>query len=161
MSQSQTMIVPFHTYAAGPFHGRLWRVGIHFHTRPVVPVVPTHRPITITLRGSLLRDAVAIVESEYDRDLDLDDVARRVATSRRQLQRAYSEIGNTTFRTHLTHVRMKRAAEMLQATSMSVRDVATRVGYRQPAQFAKAFRRHHGCSPSEYREHRSALSVAV
>jgi AraC family transcriptional regulator of adaptative response / methylphosphotriester-DNA alkyltransferase methyltransferase len=123
--------------------------------------VPTHRPITITLRGSLLRDAVAIVESEYDRDLELDDVARRVATSRRQLQRAYSEIGNTTFRTHLTRVRMTRAAEMLSATAMSVRDIATRVGYRQPAQFAKAFRRHYGCSPSEYREAKSALSVAA
>ena len=123
--------------------------------------MPTHRPITITLRGSLLSDAVAIVEAEYDRDLELDEVARRVATSRRQLQRAYSEIGNTTFRTHLAEVRMTRAAEMLRGSTISVRDIATRVGYRQPAQFAKAFRRHHGCSPSEYREARVALSVAV
>jgi len=123
--------------------------------------VPTHRPITISLRGSLLRDAVAIVEAEYDRDLELDDVARRVATSRRQLQRAYSEIGKTTFRTHLTQVRMTRAAEMLRATSLSVRDIATRVGYRQPAQFAKAFRRHHSCSPSEYREQRASLGPAL
>jgi transcriptional regulator GlxA family with amidase domain len=123
--------------------------------------VPTHRPITITLRGSLLRDAVAIVEGEYYRDLELDDVARRVATSRRQLQRSYREIGNTTFRTHLTQVRMTRAAEMLRATALSVRDIATRVGYRQPAQFAKAFRRHYGCSPSEYREQASTVSIAA
>jgi AraC family transcriptional regulator, regulatory protein of adaptative response / methylphosphotriester-DNA alkyltransferase methyltransferase len=123
--------------------------------------VPTQRPITVTLRGSLLRDAVAIVEAEYDRDLELDDIARRVATSRRQLQRAYNEIGNTTFRTHLAHVRMTRAAEMLRATALSVREIATRVGYRQPAQFAKAFRRHHGCSPSEYREQCATLSAAA
>ncbi len=32
-----------------------------------------------------------------------------------------------------------------------MREVAHRVGYRQPAQFAKAFRRHHGASPSAYR----------
>jgi two-component system response regulator YesN len=32
-----------------------------------------------------------------------------------------------------------------------VREVAHRVGYRQPAQFAKAFRRHHGVAPSDYR----------
>jgi AraC-like DNA-binding protein len=32
--------------------------------------------------------------------------------------------------------------------------VAHRVGYRQPAQFAKAFRRHHGLSPSTYRSRR-------
>ena len=29
--------------------------------------------------------------------------------------------------------------------------MAYRVGYRQPAQFAKAFRRHHGTSPSDFR----------
>ena len=34
------------------------------------------------------------------------------------------------------------------ARGLTVREVAHRVGYRQPAQFAKAFRRHHGVSPS-------------
>ena len=110
-----------------------------------------HRPATIRLRTSLFEDAVAIVEAEYASDLSLDDIARRVASSRRQLQRAYSEIGETTFREHLTAVRMDRAAELLRIRGLTVRDVAHRVGYRQPAQFAKAFRRHHGASPSEYR----------
>ena len=73
--------------------------------------------------------------------LSLDDIARRIASSRRQLQRAYSEIGSTTFREHLTQVRMDRAAELLARRGMTVREVAHRVGYRQPAQFAKAFRR--------------------
>ena len=78
-------------------------------------------------------------------------LARRVASSRRQLQRAYSEIGNTTFRDQLTQVRMRRAAELLTRRSVTVREVARRVGYRQPAQFAKAFRRTLGVAPSDYR----------
>jgi AraC family transcriptional regulator of adaptative response / methylphosphotriester-DNA alkyltransferase methyltransferase len=113
--------------------------------------VPTQRPATIRHRTSLFEDAVAIVEREYASDLALDDIARRVASSRRQLQRAYAEVGNTTFRDHLTRVRMQRAAEMLATRSMTVREVAHRVGYRQPAQFAKAFRRHQGIAPSAYR----------
>lgn len=110
-----------------------------------------HRPTTITFRTALFEDAVAIVESEYATELSLDDIARRVATSRRQLQRAYSEIGHTTFRTHLTNVRMRRAAELLRDPRLTVREVARAVGYRQQAQFAKAFRRCHGVGPSEYR----------
>ena len=117
----------------------------------VSPPVPTQRPVTIQLRASLYADAVAIVEREYARDVALDDLARRVASSRRQLQRAYAEIGGTTFRDHLTAVRMERAAELLTRRTITVREVAHRVGYRQPAQFAKAFRTHHGLSPSEYR----------
>ena len=113
--------------------------------------MPTQRPATVQLRSSLFEDAVAIVEREYASDLSLDDIARRVASSRRQLQRAYAEIGNTTFRDHLTAVRMDRAAELLARRSVTVREVAHRVGYRQPAQFAKAFRRHHGVAPSDFR----------
>jgi len=113
--------------------------------------VPTHRPSTIHHRTSLFEDAIAIVEQEFASDLSLDDIARRVASSRRQLQRAYSEIGETTFREHMTRVRMERAAQMLTDRGLTVREVARRVGYRQPAQFAKAFRRHLGVAPSDYR----------
>ena len=112
------------------------------------------RPATIRHRTSLFEDAVAIVEEEYASEVSLDDIARRVASSRRQLQRAYAEIGHTTFRSHLTGVRMDAAAELLARGSLTVREVAQRVGYRQPAQFAKAFRRHHGLSPSSYRARR-------
>jgi transcriptional regulator GlxA family with amidase domain len=110
-----------------------------------------HRPTTIHFRTALFRDALAIVEAEFADDLSLDDIARRVATSRRQLQRAFAEIGHTTFREHLTRVRMDRAAELLGDRRLTVREVARRVGYRQPAQFAKAFRRQTGIGPSEYR----------
>ena len=114
--------------------------------------MPVHRPTTIRHRTSLYHDAVAIVEAEYGTELALDDIARRVASSRRQLQRAYTEIGNTTFREHLTRVRMERAAELIAEGNLTIRQVSFRVGYRQPAQFAKAFRRHHGVAPSDYRD---------
>ena len=52
---------------------------------------------------------------------------------------------------HLTAVRMDRAGTLLTRGGTTVREVARSVGYRQPAQFAKAFRRHHGLAPSEFR----------
>jgi AraC family transcriptional regulator, regulatory protein of adaptative response / methylphosphotriester-DNA alkyltransferase methyltransferase len=122
--------------------------------------MPVQRPATVALRSSLYDDAVAIVEREYGSDLGLDAIARRVASSRRQLQRAYAEVGNTTFREQLTAVRMERAAELLARSSVTVREVAHRVGYRQPAQFAKAFRRHHGVAPSEFRMRNRARASA-
>ena len=113
--------------------------------------MPTQRTTTVRERTSLYEDARSVVESDYGSDLSLDVIARRVASSRRQLQRVYAEIGNTTFREHLTEVRMQRAAELLAGGGLTVREVANRVGYRQPAQFAKAFRRSQGVAPSGYR----------
>src|SRR3954467_7659757 len=116
--------------------------------------MPQQRSSTVRLRTSLYHEAVAIVSDEYPRDLALDEIARRVASSRRQLQRAYAEIGHTTFRSHLTGVRMEAAARLLTGGPPTGRAAAQRRRYRHPAQFAKAFRRHHGVSPSSYRSRR-------
>jgi transcriptional regulator GlxA family with amidase domain len=109
------------------------------------------RPDTLRHRRTLFEEAAAIVEADFATELTLDEVARRVAASRRQLQRAYLEVGKTTFREHLAAVRMDRAADLLVTRTLTVREVAHRVGYRQAAQFAKTFRRHHGLSPTAYR----------
>ena len=114
--------------------------------------VPVQRPSTRRYRAALYEDAVAIVEEEYASDLSLDDIARRIATSRRQLQRSFSEVGSTTFREHVTNVRMERAAKLLADSRLTVGQVSRMVGYRQQAQFAKAFRRRYGAAPGEYRK---------
>jgi AraC family transcriptional regulator, regulatory protein of adaptative response / methylphosphotriester-DNA alkyltransferase methyltransferase len=111
----------------------------------------TMRMGTVARRRTLYEEALDIIEREYARPLELDDVARRLATSRRQLQRAFAEIGATSFRTHVARVRMLRALDLLREGRLPVREVANSVGYRQPAQFAKTFRRHHGAPPSSFR----------
>ena len=119
------------------------------------------RPATHERRRSLYEEALEIIDREYDRELELEDVARRIATSRRQLQRAFAEAGETSFRSHLAAVRMHRALELLEGGPAPVREVAQTVGYRQPAQFAKAFRRHHGASPSAFRRPHGVASPSA
>ena len=116
----------------------------------------SNRPATIERREALFHEAAAIIEREYPRAIDLNTVAAEIATSRRQLQRAFAEVGGTTFRTYLAHVRMRKALELLRQGSLPVRQVAHNVGYRQPAQFAKTFRRHHGAPPSRFRSSASS-----
>jgi AraC family transcriptional regulator of adaptative response / methylphosphotriester-DNA alkyltransferase methyltransferase len=114
-------------------------------------VQDTVRQATRNRRRAVYEEAVQIIERDYASDLDLDALARRIATSRRQLQRVFAEVGETSFREHLAKVRMRHAARLLREGATPVREVAQSVGYRQPAQFAKAFRRHHGTSPSSLR----------
>jgi AraC family transcriptional regulator, regulatory protein of adaptative response / methylphosphotriester-DNA alkyltransferase methyltransferase len=117
----------------------------------------TIRDGTVARRRALYDEAAEIIEREYAKPIELDDVARRLATSRRQLQRAFAEAGATSFRTHVAKVRMQRALDLLREGALPVRDVANSVGYRQPAQFAKTFRRHHGAPPSSFRGVRPAV----
>jgi AraC family transcriptional regulator, regulatory protein of adaptative response / methylphosphotriester-DNA alkyltransferase methyltransferase len=116
---------------------------------------------TAERREQLYREAIALIERDYASDLQIEGVARTLATSRRQLQRAFSEVGETTFRDELASVRMSHARALLALESIPVRTIAARVGYHQPAQFAKSFRRHHGQSPSVYRKNRGGRAQSA
>jgi anti-anti-sigma factor len=117
-------------------------------------VVGGHRQRITTpgRRATLLAEATLVLEMRHAEPmLGLDDVAREIATSSRQLQRVFAELAGSAFRDELAAVRMQHGAALLLTTDLPVSEVAQRVGYRQPAQFAKAFRRHHGVSPSGLR----------
>ena len=102
----------------------------------------------------------SVIERDYwNEELCLTRVARQIATSRRQLQRSFSEVGGTSFRRELQRIRMSRAAELLYEGRLSVQEVAAAVGYRQAAQFAKAFRRSHGAPPSAFRRSNGRLAA--
>jgi AraC-like DNA-binding protein len=113
------------------------------------PVKP--RPLTTSERRRMYRLARLMVMRSYHRPLTLEEVARTVASSPRQVQRAYAEFGKSTFHDDLTRRRLDGAARLLQGASLTVSDVARRVGYRQAGHFARAFRRRYWISPSEYR----------
>ena len=100
-------------------------------------------------RETLFAEAVSVIREAHGAQLTVDDVARRIATSRRQLQRVFEEVGGISFRDYVVQSRMDRAARLL-STGVPVGEVARRAGYGHASHFARAFRRQHGVSPSEY-----------
>ncbi len=113
------------------------------------------RTTTIDRREDLYRDAVRVICTDYASALTVDDVAHQIATSRRQLQRVIAEIGGTTFGQLVARTRMAAAERLLRDPDIPVKEVAKRVGYRQPAQFAKSFRLRYGATPRDYRRART------
>jgi AraC family transcriptional regulator of adaptative response / methylphosphotriester-DNA alkyltransferase methyltransferase len=110
-------------------------------------------PDTLIARRRLYLLARVVVARHYRRDLTLALVARALSSSPRQLQRAYSQFGQLSFREDLHARRMAAAAELLlDQRSIPVRDVARLVGFSQPPHFARAFRRRYGLSPARFRE---------
>jgi AraC-like DNA-binding protein len=116
------------------------------------------RSETVSARRRLYLLARVVVARHYRRELTLAVVARTLASSPRQLQRAYEQFGEMSFREDLLARRMAVAAQLLaQQRSIPVADVARLVGYRQAPHFARAFRRRYGLSPARFRQ--AALQV--
>jgi AraC family transcriptional regulator of adaptative response / methylphosphotriester-DNA alkyltransferase methyltransferase len=122
------------------------------------------RPDTLEARRRLYLLARVVVARHYRRRLTLPVVAGALASSPRQLQRAYEQFGEVSFHVDLLARRMAAAAALLiEQPAIAIADVARLVGYRQPSHFARAFRRRYGLAPAGFRErarkngiHRSA-----
>lgn len=111
------------------------------------------RPHTVAARRRLYLLARVIVARHYRRRLTLSEVAGALASSPRQLQRAYAQFGDSSFQEDLRRRRLAVAADLLvNQRAIPVRDVARLVGYRQAPHFARAFRRRYGESPARFRE---------
>ena len=56
-----------------------------------------------------------------------------------------------TMRSYLTELRLRRAAELLENSDMSVTTVCFACGYSSLSHFLRAFHQKYGASPGQYR----------
>jgi len=96
--------------------------------------------------------ATAHIAFSLHMPLKLTDVARRIAfTSPGNLSRLFRQHHGVSFQTYLQKLRLEKAAELLVATRLPIARIAKRVGYRDISRFGQHFKRHHGQTPSEWR----------
>lgn len=81
----------------------------------------------------------------------VDEVASQLATSTRTLSRSLQEV-DTSYQKILDDVRQELAIEYLQKSSLPIEEIALLIGYNDPSNFRKAFRRWTHNPPSYYRK---------
>jgi AraC-like DNA-binding protein len=112
------------------------------------------RRTTERRRRQLFAEAARIIRERHSEfDLSLADIAEDAACSTRQLQRVFREVGETDFRSYLLEVRMEGARKLLsrERDTLTVREVARRVGYREASGLRQQFVRYFDARPSDVR----------
>jgi AraC-like DNA-binding protein len=77
-------------------------------------------------------------------------LAARAAMSRTAFAQHFRTLVGQTPVSYLATWRMQKAAYLLEMRTLSIAQVAERVGYASELAFAKAFRRHIGVPPGTY-----------
>lgn len=100
------------------------------------------------------KQVYAILSEDLRHASEIDSAARRLGTSARTLRRRLAEEG-TSFQDLLREVRTHLATAYLRDTTMTVDDIADRLGFSDAANFRQAFKRWTGRLPSSYRTRRA------
>ena len=99
-----------------------------------------------------LVDTVELMENNIEEPMKLDELARHVGISRRQLERIFQKHLNCVPTRYYLQLRLRRARELLLRTPRSIVDVAFSCGFVSAPHFSKCYRDFFGKPPREERQ---------
>lgn len=103
------------------------------------------------LHDPVVAPAMAAIHAAPEEHWTVADLALRVQTSRSVLDQRFRQLlGRPPIR-YLTDWRMHLAGDLLRSTDLGIGAVARRVGYDSEEAFSRAFKRHHGAAPGQWR----------
>jgi len=105
--------------------------------------------------GGLLEEVRQRVAVRLAKDASLERIAGDLRVSVRTLRRRLTSAG-ASFQDLLEETRRSRAIQYLVETDESVEQIAERLGYSDPANFRRAFRRWTGVAPGAFRREKAA-----
>jgi AraC family transcriptional regulator len=98
-----------------------------------------------------IAQVIDYMHAHLGEELDLDRLAAVATMSKFHFLRSFGAATGLTPHRYLTMLRVRRAADLMRTSDLSVRQVASACGYRSTSRFATAFRREHGVTPGRFR----------
>lgn len=122
-------------------------------------VIPAHReggqaqfiPTPVLAEGDPLAELRTWMREHLDRDLTIETLAKRARMSRRTFIRRFGEATGLSPGEWVLQERVARARSLLEATAMSVEDIATTVGFGSADAMRHHFRARFATTPARYR----------
>jgi AraC-like DNA-binding protein len=109
--------------------------------------------------GSFVADLRFVINEQPGVFLKISDAAKKIGMSPRNLRRKLQQEG-ASYQKIVDDLRCAIAVDSLETSDLSVQEIARQCGFNSPQNFANAFKRWTGHSPTEYRAQREARNDA-
>lgn len=96
-----------------------------------------------------LQRAQELILSDPGQAFSVGFIAQQAGISSSGLQRLFHRIEGCSVFDYVRRIRLEKAYQLLQSDVMSVQEVSTLMGYKNPANFATAFKRRFGITPRQ------------
>lgn len=94
---------------------------------------------------------IAIMKKDLHQELHLSALAQKVDLSTSRLHHLFKAETGTTPLLYLHTLRIKRAKELLENRSLSIKQIMIHIGVKDRSNFERSFKRVCGLTPAQYR----------
>ena len=101
----------------------------------------------------LLNDIVDYLNKNYDKDIYLELISKKVGASPKYISRFFKEQTGLNLIDYINKLRVQKAKEMLREVDSKVQEIFCKVGFGNVNSFIRTFKRYEGISPGQYKEH--------
>jgi len=102
--------------------------------------------------SSLIRKIVNYINMDLSKTHSLQEIANHVSMNPNYISAQFKQETGMTITYYTNHQKMKRAAELLRDTQLSITAVAEAVGFLDLNYFSRLFKKQMGRSPSAFRK---------
>ncbi len=96
--------------------------------------------------------AIAYIEKNYTKKIYLNTVAKIVHFHPQYFSKYFKKETGMTFTEYITKLRLKKAKQLLAGTNKNIGQIASEVGYNDPAYFSKTFQKFENKSPYSFKK---------
>lgn len=104
-----------------------------------------------SVHRTYIDDIIRYIHTNYGSAFTIEDLARHMCLSKVYLHKIFKKATNVTIIQYTTNIRIEKAKELLESTSMPITDICVHVGMNSRQYFSMVFKKETGSSPAEYR----------
>ena len=100
-----------------------------------------------------IQKIISYIEKSYsDSNLNVHNVAERFEYTSDHISRLFKQQTGASLQEWIIDFRIKKAAELLKNSELTIWQVADRCGYEYIEHFVRLFKKRNGVTPTEYRQ---------
>lgn len=101
----------------------------------------------------VIADAIEYIHNHYHEELRLEQICKLAMMSRTYFCCLFKRLTGKTFNEYLIDLRVRKSAELLLRSDLSITEVCFGVGFNDRTYFSRIFKKYKGVSPSYYKKH--------
>ncbi len=126
-------------------------MNLHYDTRRKVDFLNCIKKTTKEELFKRLCAAKDIIYSEYNSDLSLDDISKRIFLSKYHLIRSFKTYYGISPYQMIKYIRLQKAMDYLRNSSYTIAEIAEKVGFKEGNSLSNVFKNEFNCTPGNFR----------